>query len=372
MHILIVKLGSIGDIVHTLPAVAAMREGLPGARIAWAVERRAAEILRGSIVIDDLIELDTKSLRRVESALRGDWSWTTQLKSLRRARFDVALDFQGLWKSAAVAFLSGAERRYGFAADALREPASRVLMTRTFDVPPETHIIRKNLTLAREALGIAVSMDERTWSFPITPEAKHEAEAAHVVSQVGHNFIILNPGGNWWTKRWSAERFGKLADELWRTHNLPSVITHSPDEHALAERVVAASDMGAAHAHAVTLKGFFALARKAQVYVGGDTGPTHLAVAAGAPVVGLFGPTEWWRNGSPRRDDIVVERTDISCRANCHRRACDRWVCMDMEVARVARAVAGRLRAREIETAFTRKEAATNEAATSATFGAGV
>lgn len=357
MRVLIVKLGSIGDIVHTLPAVAAMREGLPGARIAWAVERRAAEILRGSTVIDDLIELDTKALRQVKSAVRGDWSWMSQIKSLRRERFDVALDFQGLWKSAAVAFLSGAKRRYGFASDALREPSSRVLMTRTFDVPPETHVIRKNLTLAREALDIAVSMDETAWKFPISLEAEHEAEAARVMSQVGRDFVILNPGGNWWTKRWSAERFGALADELWRTHNLPSVITHSPDEHALAARIVAASVTKAAHAHCLTLKGFFALARKAQVYVGGDTGPTHLAVAAGAPVVGLFGPTEWWRNGSPRREDIVVERTDISCRVNCHRRSCDRWVCMDLEVARVAQAVTARLRARKIEPAFTIKEA---------------
>jgi ADP-heptose:LPS heptosyltransferase len=93
-----------------------------------------------------------------------------------------------------------------------------------------------------------------------------------------------------------------------------------------------------------TLKGFYALARLASVYVGGDTGPTHLAVAAGAPVVGLFGPTEWWRNGSPRAEDICVERNDIDCRADCHRRACSRWVCMDIEVGRVLAAAGERLR----------------------------
>jgi ADP-heptose:LPS heptosyltransferase len=91
------------------------------------------------------------------------------------------------------------------------------------------------------------------------------------------------------------------------------------------------------------LKGFYALARRAALYVGGDTGPTHLAVAAGAPVVGLFGPTEWWRNGSPRAADVCVERTDINCRADCHRRSCSAWVCMDIEVARVAAAADERL-----------------------------
>jgi ADP-heptose:LPS heptosyltransferase len=94
----------------------------------------------------------------------------------------------------------------------------------------------------------------------------------------------------------------------------------------------------------LSLKGFYALARRARVYVGGDTGPTHLAVAAGTPVVGLFGPTEWWRNGSPRAEDICVERTDIGCRENCHRRSCRNWICMEIEVDRVLRAVEERLR----------------------------
>jgi ADP-heptose:LPS heptosyltransferase len=93
----------------------------------------------------------------------------------------------------------------------------------------------------------------------------------------------------------------------------------------------------------LSLKGFYELARRARVYVGGDTGPTHLAIAAGTPVVGLFGPTEWWRNGSPRAADICVERNDIDCRVDCHRRACAKWICMDIEVRTVLNAVSARL-----------------------------
>jgi ADP-heptose:LPS heptosyltransferase len=111
----------------------------------------------------------------------------------------------------------------------------------------------------------------------------------------------------------------------------------------LADQVVEASRLRKALPVSSSLKGFFALAKAAQVYVGGDTGPTHLAIAAGAPVVGLFGPTEWWRNGSPYAEDICVERTDIDCRSNCHRRACGKWICMDIDVARVAGAVDERL-----------------------------
>jgi ADP-heptose:LPS heptosyltransferase len=125
---------------------------------------------------------------------------------------------------------------------------------------------------------------------------------------------------------------------------LPSIVTYGPGERDLAETVVRLSQTGKASVASLSLKGFYALARRAQVYVGGDTGPTHLAVAAGTPVVGLFGPTEWWRNGSPRPSDICVERDDINCRIDCNRRACSEWVCMDMEVERVFKAVSERLR----------------------------
>jgi heptosyltransferase-1 len=121
-------------------------------------------------------------------------------------------------------------------------------------------------------------------------------------------------------------------------------VTAGPGESELAAKVLSASRTGAARPVSLSLKGFYELARRASVYVGGDTGPTHLAVAAGAPVVGLFGPTEWWRNGSPRADDIEVGRADISCRTDCHRRACSVWVCMDIEVGRVVAAVEERLR----------------------------
>jgi ADP-heptose:LPS heptosyltransferase len=165
-------------------------------------------------------------------------------------------------------------------------------------------------------------------------------------------YAILNPGGGWPTKLWSASRFGALADELWIHHGLHSIIAYGPGERELAVTVTGSSRTGKAHAASLSLKGFYALARRALIYVGGDTGPTHLAVAAGTPVVGLFGPTEWWRNGSPRPDDICVERNDINCRIDCNRRSCSEWVCMDIGVERVLDAVNERLRrARRVEQA---------------------
>jgi lipopolysaccharide heptosyltransferase I len=345
MKILIVKLGSIGDIVHTLPSLAAIRRALPRAEVAWVVEQRAAEILKDNPLLDRLIEIDTKALRR-RWPLSGETLLATrqQLHRLRASAFDVSLDFQGLLKSAAIARLARAPRVYGFARRSLREPASRFLLTRTVNVPLDANVIRKNLALAADALGINVPEDGDDFEFPIAVSPEQEREASEAASLSDGNFAILNAGGGWPTKLWSAERFGALADALLARHGLRSFVTYGPGERELAESVTRASRTGAAQALSLSLKGFYALARRASLYVGGDTGPTHLAVAAGAPVVGLFGPTEWWRNGSPRTMDVCVERADIGCRTDCHRRACSAWICMDIDVARVAAAADERLR----------------------------
>src|SRR6266536_1255536 len=341
MQILIVKLGSIGDIVHTLPALAAIRKALPQAEISWVVEHRAAEILRDNPLLDRLIEVDTKALRRGLMSGETLRAPRQQLRQLRASAFDLALDFQGLIKSASIARLSGARRVFGFSRDSLREPASRILISRSIPISKNSHVIRKNLTLASGALGISISDQPADLEFPIATNSAHQAEALNAAD--GTDFAILNPGGGWPTKLWSAGRFGRLADELWSHYGLHSLVTHGPGEVQLAETVLQASQSGKARAVNVSLKGFYELAKRAQVYVGGDTGPTHLAIAAGAPVVGLFGPTEWWRNGSPRTADICVERTDIDCRVDCHRRACSNWICLDIKVERVLEAVNERL-----------------------------
>jgi lipopolysaccharide heptosyltransferase I len=345
MRILIVKLGSIGDIVHALPALAAIRRTLPEAEISWVVEKRAAEILRGNPFLTNLIEIDTRALRGRKTTLAEKYEQARgQLENLRAAKYDIALDFQGLHKSALIAKLSAAPRRVGFEKAVLREPTSRFLMTETVKIPAKTHIIRKNLLLAEKALQIEIPADANEFDFPIGTEEKHEHEAVEIIEKNGADFAILNPGGGWATKLWDARRFGKLADEIWRKFNLKSVVTFGPGEEDLVETVVATAKSKQAFAADLSLKGFYHLARQAKIYVGGDTGPTHLAVAARAPIIGLFGPTEWWRNGSPFERDVCVERADIDCRADCHRRNCSNWICLDIEVETVLRAIEKRLK----------------------------
>jgi heptosyltransferase-1 len=343
VKVLIVKLSSIGDIVHTLPALAEIRRAFPSAEISWAVENRSAEILRDNPAIDRLIEIDTRALRGGGSVDEFMRNLRSQIGELRKGKYDIALDFQGLIKSAAIAKLSGARRRCGFAGRSLREPSSRVLLTDSVRVPKQTHVIRKNLLLASTALRFPL-LDGRL-EFPIGSQQADVAEAGEIVSRAGSRFAILNPAGGWPTKLWDAAKYGQLADRLFDKFGLKSVIVYGPGENDLANSVLSASHKNIAVATKPSLKGFYELAGRAAIYVGGDTGPTHLAIAAGTPVVGIFGPTEWWRNGSLRADDICVERTDIDCRENCHRRSCSNWICMDIDVERVFEAVGKRLAA---------------------------
>src|SRR5215467_6841979 len=340
MRVLIVKLGSIGDIVHTLPALAALRAALPESEISWVAERSSSEILKDNPILDRLIEVDTKALRRGLMSGETLRAPRQQLRRLRASAFDVALDFQGLLKSASIARLSGARRIFGYSHAGLREPASALLLSKTVAVPRQTHIIRKALLLLQGALGIP---EPKELSFPIQINAEHEAEAREAVASTSDRYAILNPAGGWPTKLWSVDRFGKLADLLWSNHGIHSLVTYGPGELELAEAVRQSSVSGHAQPVGLSLKGYYSLARDASVYVGGDTGPMHIAVAAGTPIVGLFGPTEWWRNGSPRPEDICVERTDIDCRVDCHRRSCSKWICMDIEVERVLEAVDRRI-----------------------------
>ena len=263
-----------------------------------------------------------------------------QLRRLRASAFDVALDFQGLLKSASIARLSGARRIFGYSRAGLREPASALLLSKTVAVPHQTHVIRKSLLLLQGALGIP---EPEELSFPIQVSAEHKAEAREAAAHTGGRYAILNPAGGWPTKLWSVDRFGKLADLLWSNYGIHSLVTYGPGELELAEAVRQSSVSGHAQPVGLSLKGYYSLACEASVYVGGDTGPMHIAVAAGTPIVGLFGPTEWWRNGSPRPEDICVERNDIDCRVDCHRRSCSKWICMDIEVGHVMEAVERRL-----------------------------
>jgi heptosyltransferase I len=341
MRILIVKLGAIGDVVHTLPALAVLRRAMPGAHLAWAVERGgAAAILQGNPCLDELIELDLRGWRKSLTNLETQTEIRQAMWRLRRNPFDLSLDFQGLMKSATLARLARVPRRIGFARGALREPASALLLTERVEADDRGHIIEKNLQLVRH-LGCAAAGD---YEFPMALSEQDEAFAEAEAARRDGRFAILNPGGGWPTKLWSPAGFGAIADRLLERAGIRSVVTYGPGEAALAGEVAAASQTGAATPLDATLKQFFALARRARLFVGGDTGPMHLAAAARTPIVALFGPTEARRNGPFDPNDRIVERDDLDCRTDCYRRSCSHTSCMKLAPDAVWQAVVERLR----------------------------
>jgi ADP-heptose:LPS heptosyltransferase len=331
------------------------------------VERRASAILKDSPVIDELIEIDTRAWRRqlLSSATLDEVR--ARLDRLRGQRgingdngagIDLAIDFQGLLKSGLVAKASGTARRIGFETGELREKASRFFLTEQVETAHIKHVIDKNLALALRAITNAptgLSMDvnglSNRYEFPITVSPEDERYIEQAIDECRtERFAIINPGGGWPTKLWPAERFGQVADLLRSEHGMTSIITYGPGEEALAETVAASSRSGAARPLASTLKQFVALARRAELFIGGDTGPLHLAAASGTPIVGIYGPTSPERNGPFNKKDVTVAR-NLWCRQTCHRRSCWHWECMDIPVSEVARAVSIRLapQSRELE-----------------------
>jgi ADP-heptose:LPS heptosyltransferase len=305
---LVVRLSAVGDVLHTLPAAAELTRR--GHDVVWLVEPGARALLDDNPAVAHVLVAPPAKGFRLGAARAA-------LAALRAERCDLALDFQGLWKSAAWARLSGARRVAGWARPFRREPASAVLLSaRVARAPSGAHVIDKNLALLRVA-GIEA---EGVREFPLP---RLDRQAAAVEAGLRHlaldDFVVLNPGGGWGGKLWPAERFGELARAL-RVRGFPSLVTWGPGEEDLAARVVAASDGAAVRAFPTTLLELGALARRARLFVGADSGPLHLACALGAPVVALFGPTDPARNGPFAADDVVVSRRPACF--PCHRRRC--------------------------------------------------
>ena len=333
-RILIVRMSALGDIVHALPVLTAIRAARPDVEIDWLVDTKYAGIL-------DLVE-------GLSQRILGRPGLAKAVGAMRARRYDVAIDLQGLLKSAAMARLSGASRVVGFERGALRERAAAWLYHQMADVPAGAHIIQKNLSVLK-ALGLPAPA---TVSFPVRVPASKVADqvAGEVAARGSRGFMLLNPGGAWPNKRWPPERFGALAQRIMAERGLPSYVLWGGGEASLAEAVVANAGGVATRAQLTSLGDILALSTLATVVVSGDTGPLHLAAAVGAPIVGLYGPTWPERNGPWHPDDVVVSRAaDCECH---HKRRCQRdasstttsrMCLMDISVDEVVAAVGRRL-----------------------------
>ncbi len=301
---LIVRLTAIGDLVHSLPVACALRTAYPQSQIAWVVEGRAAELLSGHPAVDEVIQVPRRWLK----SPRAVWNLRQQLQALQ---VDVALDVQGLTKSAVAAWLSSAKRRIGFDGVDGRELSSWLNNERV--LPTAVHVIERNLQLLKP-LGVENPAVE--FRLPRDPFAEQTIERflqSGPLSSAADRFAVINPGAGWPSKLWPADRFAELARALGQLKGLPSlVVWGGQQEHQLAKTIVEHSAGWAQLAPPTSLPELVAVLRRGTIMISADTGPLHLAVAVGTPSVGLFGPMPHQRNGPYGPAHIALQQAGLS------------------------------------------------------------
>jgi heptosyltransferase-1 len=323
-RLLIVRLSSMGDILHTLPAAAALRRAFPQTEIGWVVEERWAELLCAHHytrsgprspqrpLADRLHFVNTKVWRGSIFSWQTAQQIAAALSDLRGVRYQVAIDFQGAARSALIARWSSAPVVYGQAEP--RENIASMVYTRPV-ITSGTHVVQQALSLAEAVVGRHLDASDVDLPRDEAIEAKCEARIREWNIA---DFVLLNPGAGWGAKQWPAERYGEVAIGL-ANQGLSSLINFGPGEEALARTAEAASG-GAARPISCSISELIAFTRRGRLFIGGDTGPMHLAAALQIPVVAIFGPTDPARNGpfgtrcavlrSPSSDTSHARRVD--------------------------------------------------------------
>ncbi len=325
-RLLIVRLSAMGDVIHTLPAAQALRDAFPNAMIGWLIEERWAELLyapgaprRGPRsaqppLVDWVHTVNLtgwrKSLPTISTVQQIAKVWT----DVRAVRYDVAVDLQGAIRSAVLARWSGARVIYGAAEP--RESPATLWYTRPV-IARGAHVVEQNLSVAEAVTQKKVGAP--VVQFPRDPGAECRIEQQLAAASI-RDFAILNPGAGWGAKRWPAQRYGQVAKAL-AADGVLSILNCGPGEENLASEAEAASE-GVAKAMQCSISELIALTRRAKLFIGGDTGPMHLAAALQVPVVAIFGPTDPARNG-PYGTRSVVLRNPVSATTHARRSAPD-------------------------------------------------
>jgi heptosyltransferase I len=273
-RILVVRLGAMGDIIHTLPGVASLKQAFPHSTVVWAVEPKWRYLLRDNPCVDEVVEVDRHSLRAV-LALR---------RRLRATKFDIAVDFQGLIKSALVASFGRPDKIYGYDRSSAREKLA-CLFYSSLVKPSAVHVVDRNLELA-----VAAGANSSVKLFPL-PAGEPQGGLPSTP------FVLANPLAGWESKQWPMEYYGELAARLKRELDVQLVVNAADTIH-----------VPGAWPHTSGIGGLVYATRRALAVVGVDSGPMHLAAALGKPGVAIFGPTDPARNG-PYSESITVLRT---------------------------------------------------------------
>ena len=317
--LLVVRLGAMGDVIHTMAAVAALRSAVPESEVGWVIEERWKELLcspeaatsgtrsPGQPLIDRVHLVNTKQWRKAPFAVKTRGQMKVAFAEMRGHGYDLAIDFQGSIKSAMVARFAGAGATIGMAQP--REAPARLLYNKKVYVTG-AHVVERYHSLAEAVAGRSLAS--------VKPQFPRDARAEESVSQkLGRNdvgVVILTPGAGWAAKQWPANRYGEVARAI-SAEGLRPIVNYAPGEETLAQAVEAASE-GTAVAISSSISELIELTRRARLFIGGDTGPLHLAAALSVPVVAIFGPTDPARNGPYGTRNMVLRnaasRTSLS------------------------------------------------------------
>lgn len=297
---MITRLSHIGDCILTLPVLTSIRKNYPESFIAWAVESPTHQLLELHPDLDEIILIPKGWAGKPKC-------WRALSKKLKQYQFDVAIDPQGITKSAALGWLSGANQRIGIRGRWGRELSPK-LNNRLVETKAP-HVVDRSIELLTE-IGIATDLGlTPQFRLPVCPESLASIKSKLDQARVGERFVVINPGGSWHSKRWEMDRFGSVASYLKRHHNLTSVIVWAGDEELKMANVIHDFDTTASViAPATNLRELAALTSMADFFVGSDTGPLHLASTMGTPCIGLYGTTRPEESGAYGNDHLAIQK----------------------------------------------------------------
>ena len=342
--VLVIRLSAVGDVIRTLPAVRALKNNCPSAHVTWVVEEPSKSFLDAQPEVDEVI-LFPRSRWRKGIASPGQWRETFKevkdfIATLRGMHFDLALDFHGILKSGLISFVSGSSRRVGF--DRRSSKEGNFFFSNVRVSLPTESISRyeKNFTLLR---GIGLESRDVKLGLHVPPRDQEYVECffRQNLKSFSRPLIAIHPGTNPKNaaKRWMPDRYAGLADRLIRETRATVIFTWGPDERGWVERI--RERMGEASWIAPRTESLTQLGeifRRCDLYIGGDTGPTHVAALVGTPVVAIFGPTHPVQNEPFGLHRMV--RKGVTC-SPCRKRSCEELLCLQAvtvdDVLRAAR-----------------------------------
>lgn len=309
-NILVVKMSSMGDVLHALPAICLLRDRFPAARISWLIDHRFASLVTGHPAVDEFLLAPTppwiERLGPMAHIARGAHHLAKAL-GLGRRSFDLVVDLQGLFKTGVLTAATRAKRRLGFAN--AREAAT-LFYNQSVRVPLSLHAVRRYVQLVETVTGPASQL---RFDLPVSLESRQRARRVLHATGIGGDYVVVAPRSSRREKNWPLARFSEVTQAIWQNNSLPSVIIGGVGDRSDCEAVSRESQTPAAVIVGESLSTVTAILRQARLLIGLDSGPIHLAAALGRPVVSIFGPTDPVRF-APWGSEHLVVRQSVDCR----------------------------------------------------------